>query len=86
MATRYISIPIEIEAIQFSVATLSDIIVFTECTNFQLSKKGNLYNCLITVNGLKLLVIEGNYVIKNQNGDIEIMTAEIFEKSYIKKE
>lgn len=86
MATKYISIPTEIEAIQFSVATLSDIIVFTECSNFQLSKKGNVYNCLITVNGLKLLVIEGNYVIKNQNGDIEIMTAEIFEKSYIKKE
>ena len=27
MATKYISIPVEIEAIQFSVATLFDIII-----------------------------------------------------------
>lgn len=86
MATKYISIPVEIEAIQFSVATLSDIIVFTECTNFQLTKKNGVYNCLITVNGVKLLLIEGNYVTKNSSGDINVVTAEVFEASYIKKE
>ena len=76
----------EIEAIQFSVATLSDIIIFTECTNFQLTKKNGVYNCLITVNGVKLLLIEGNYVTKNSSGDINVVTAEVFEASYIKKE
>lgn len=86
MATRYISIPVEIEAIQFSTATLSDIIIFTECTNFQLTKKNGVYNCLITVNGVKLLLIEGNYVTKNSSGDINVVTAEVFEASYIKKE
>lgn len=86
MATKYISIPVEIEAIQFSVATLSDIIIFTECTNFQLTKKNEVYNCLITVNGAKLLLIEGNYVTKNSSGDINVVTAEVFEASYIKKE
>ena len=86
MADKYISIPVEIEAIQFSIATLSDIIIFTECTNFQLSKKGGVYNCLITVDGVKLLLIEGNYVTKNSDGAIEVLTAEVFEKSYIKKE
>lgn len=86
MATKYISIPVEIEAIQFSVATLSDIIIFTECTNFQLTKKNGVYNCLITVNGVKLLLIEGNYVTKNSSGDINVVTAEVFEASYIKKE
>ena len=86
MATKYISIPVEIEAIQFSVATLSDIIIFTECTNFQLTKKNGVYNCLITVNGAKLLLIEGNYVTKNSSGDITVVTAEVFEASYIKKE
>ena len=86
MATKYISIPIEIEAIQFDITTLSDIIVFTQCSNFQLSKKSGVYNCLITVDGIKLLLIEGNYVTKNSSGDIEVITKEIFEKSYIKKE
>lgn len=86
MATKYISIPVEIEAIQFSTATLSDIIIFTECTNFQLTKKNGVYNCLITVNGVKLLLIEGNYVTKNSSGDINVVTAEVFEASYIKKE
>ena len=86
MATKYISIPVEIEAIQFSTATLSDIIIFTECTNFQLTKKNGVYNCLITVNGMKLLLIEGNYVTKNSSGDINVVTAEVFEASYIKKE
>ena len=86
MATKYISIPIEIEAIQFDITTLSDIIVFTQCSNFQLSKKSGVYNCLITVDGIKLLLIEGNYVTKNSSGDIEVITKEIFEKSYVKKE
>ena len=86
MADKYISIPVEIEALQFNVANLSELVIFTGCTNFQLSKKGNVYNCLITVNGMKLLVIESNYVIKNTSGDIEIMTADVFEKSYVKKE
>ena len=86
MATKYISIPVEIEAIQFSTATLSDIIIFTECTNFQLTKKNGVYNCLITVNGVKLLLIEGNYVTKNSSSDINVVTAEVFEASYIKKE
>lgn len=86
MATRYVSIPVEIEAIQFSVKTLSDIIIFTECSNFQLSKKSGVYNCLITVDGVKLLLIEGNYVTKNSSGDINVVTAEVFEASYIKKE
>ena len=86
MATKYVSIPVEIEAIQFDVTTLSDIIVFTECSNFQLSKKSGVYNCLITVDGVKLLLIEGNYVTKNSNGNISVVTAEVFESSYIKKE
>ena len=86
MATKYVSIPVEIEAIRFDVTTLSDIIVFTECSNFQLSKKSGVYNCLITVGGVKLLLIEGNYVTKNSSGNISVVTAEIFESSYIKKE
>ncbi len=86
MPTKYVSIPVEIEAIQFSIMTLSDIVVFTECSNFQLSKKNGIYNCLITVDGVKLLLIEGDYVTKNSDGDIAVVTAEVFEQSYIKKE
>lgn len=86
MADKYIAIPIEVEALQFNIANLSELVIFTKCSNFQLSQKGDVYNCLITVDGLKLLVIEGNYVVKDSGGNIKIMTAEIFEKSYIKKE
>ena len=86
MADKYISIPVEVEAIQFSIDTLSDIVLFTECTNFQLTKKNGIYNCLITVDGVKLLLIESNYVVKNSEGDISVVTQEVFDKSYIKKE
>lgn len=86
MADKYISIPVEVEAIQFSIDTLSDIVLFTECTNFQLSKKNGIYNCLITVDGIKLLLIESNYVVKNSEGAISVVTQEVFDKSYIKKE
>lgn len=87
MATKYISIPVEVEAIKFDITTLSEIIIFSECLNFQLSKKGNLYNCLISLGGgVKLLVIEGDYVVKDADRNISVVISEIFESSYIKKE
>ena len=86
MVDRYISIPYEVDALRFTVNSLSELVLFTECSNFELSKKGDLYNCLITIKGKKLLVIEGNYVIKEKDGNIILMTEDIFNKSYIKKE
>lgn len=86
MVDRYISIPYEVDALRFTVNSLSELVLFTECSNFELSKKGDLYNCLITIKGKKLLVIEGNYVIKEKDGNIVLMTEDIFNKSYIKKE
>ena len=83
----YISIPVEIEAIQFGSDTLGQIPTFTRCTNFQFSVKSGLYNCLVTVNGgEKLLVIEKDYILKSKEGIISIMKPVDFEKSYIKKE
>lgn len=85
MADRYISIPVEVEALQFKFAGLSDLIGFTGSSDFQVAKKGDVYNCLIAINGLKLLVIEGDYVVKKADGGIEIMTAADFAKKYVRK-
>ena len=83
----YISIPVEIEAIQFTPATLGLIPTFTGSTSFQFSVKEGKYQCLITVNnGVKLLVIEDDYIIKDKNGNISIMKPDVFEKTYILKE
>ena len=86
MADKYISIPIEVEAVQFNIDNVSDVVIFSGCSNFQITKKGNMYNCLITVDGIKLLVIEGNYIVKDKDGKISVITEDIFNKTYIKKE
>lgn len=86
MINKYISIPVEVEAVQFKIEDVSDVVVLSRCSNFQITKKGDIYNCLITVDGIKLLVIEGNYVIRNKEGKISVVTEDIFNKTYIKKE
>lgn len=86
MINKYISIPIEVEAVQFKIENVSEVVILSGCSNFQIMKKGDIYNCLITVDGVKLLVIEGNYVIKNKDGKISVLTEDIFNKNYIKKE
>lgn len=86
MINKYISIPVEVEAVQFKIENVSEVVILSGCSNFQIMKKGDIYNCLITVDGVKLLVIEGNYVIKNKDGKISVLTEDIFDKTYIKKE
>ena len=86
MINKYISIPVEIEAVQFNIENVSEVVILSGCSNFQITKKGDIYNCLITVDGIKLLVIEGNYVIKDRDGKISVVTEDIFDKTYIKKE
>ena len=83
----YISIPEEIEAIQFSPLTLGEIPAFTKCMNFSFTVKGGKYNCLVTVNGgEKLLIIEDDFIIRDKSGIISIMKPDDFNKEYIKKE
>lgn len=86
MSNKYITIPIEVEALQFKKDNLSELVMFIECSNFELSKKGESFNCLITINGAKLLVIEGNFVVKKSDKTISVMTEDVFNKNYIKKE
>lgn len=84
---KYISIPVEIDAVQFSIATLSELVIFSGCDNFQLSSKDGVYQCLLTVNnGQKLLVVTDDYVIKDTNGRISVMKPDVFNQSYIAKE
>ena len=85
MSDRYITIPVEVDALQFRKDNLSELVMFTECSNFELSKKGELFNCLITIDGTKYLVIEGNFVVKKDKS-ISVLTEDVFNKNYIKKE
>ena len=86
MINKYISIPIEVEAVQFKIENVSEVVILSGCSNFQIMKKGDIYNCLITVDGVKLLVIEGNYIIKDKDRKISVLTEDVFNKNYIKKE
>lgn len=86
MVETYISVPIEVQAMQFNANNVTELVEFTKCTAFQLVIKNNVYNCTITVNGVKLLVLETNFVIKNTDGSIQILSQEIFNNKYIKKE
>ena len=52
MADKYISIPIEVEAVQFKIENVSEVVILSGCSNFQIMKKGDVYNCLITVGGV----------------------------------
>lgn len=86
MVGKYLAVPEEVEAIQFSTSVLSEIVAFTECTNFELSRKGDAYQLLLTINGTKYLVIETNYIVKKANGDFKIYPKSEFDSLYIIKE
>ena len=86
MSDKYITIPTEVEAKKIKKDNHSELVMFTECSNFEFSKKGELFNCLITINGAKLLVIEGSFVVKKSDKTILVMTEDVFNKNYIKKE
>ena len=86
MINTYITIPIEVEAMQYNRDNLNDLIKFTGCSNISIIIKNGKFNCMVTLNEIKLLIIEDDYVVKNADGSINILSQDNFEKLYIKKE
>lgn len=86
MVNKYLTIPEEVEAIQFNVGSLSEIVMFTECDNFELSKKSDKYQLLLTISGVKYLIIETNYIVKRNDGSFAVYPQTDFKSLFIIKE
>lgn len=82
---RYESIPHEVEALQFNAMTIAQIPDFVGCTNMQLTIKDGAFNALITVGGIKMLVIQNDYIVKDGQ-EVLILKQKEFETSYRKVE
>ena len=86
MIETYITIPTEVEALKFSLMSLMELVTFTKCTDFKVSMKNGKANCLVTIDGATLLIVEGSYIVKDSNGTIRVFAEDIFNETYIKKE
>lgn len=86
MINTYITIPIEVEAMQYNRDNLNDLIKFTKCSNVNVTIRNGKFNCTATLNEIKFLIIEDDYVVKNADGSINILSQDNFEKLYLKKE
>ena len=82
---KYRKKPVEIEAIQFKRDCFEDINEFAEgnATNFRTEKciNGRSYCEIKTLEGL-MTATEGDYIIKDVNGEVYPCKPDIFEKTY----
>lgn len=81
MAQKYIQIPKEVEALQFTTENISQMYSFTNCNNLQILFKNGIVNGLIIIDGVKLLIVQGDYLVKSKS-DILVIKQEEFETNY----
>lgn len=81
MSKRYETIPHEVEALQLSFMTLGEVSSFTGASNYTMALKNGVINLIITVNGVKMLVIQDDYIVKD-GGEILIVKKKDFEANY----
>ena len=82
---RYETIPHEVDAMQLSFMTLGEISSFTGCSNYTMSVRNGVINVIITVNNVKMLVVQDDYIVKDA-GEILIVKKKDFEQNYRKIE
>lgn len=85
MSNKYETIPHEVEAIQLSFMTMGAIVELTKATNYNVTIKNGTVNMIITVNNVKMLAIETDYVVKDGD-EILIVKKKDFEQNYRKVE
>lgn len=87
---KYVSIPKEIEAVQFTGNNLNEIIMYLDVSEISIRlerRPDAVASCIITTKlGVKLVALQGDYITKDNVGNISIIKSDIFEKDYIKKE
>ncbi len=83
---KYISIPEEVDAIQLSLTTaLSELPQYATTSNLTLRKDGTV-QCVITAGNVQRLVLEGDYIVKDSEGNVTVMKPEKFSLKYVAKE
>lgn len=83
---KYVSIPVEIEAIQFLNNNFNELISFTGVENIQMEFKDGRWSCTINTPLARLVVMEKDYIIKSETNMLSVLKPDIFEKSYTAKE
>lgn len=85
MANRYRKRPVEVEAIQYSLATRDEIIAWSDCGHTQIGDFGEEYETeslrIRTLEGVMLLKI-GSWLIKGVEGEFYPCADSIFRATY----
>lgn len=82
---RYETIPHEVDAMQFTMATMGLIPEFTGSTSFNIFLKDGVFNAYVVIGGVKMLIIQNDYIVKD-NGSVLVLKQKEFETSYRKIE
>lgn len=82
---RYETVPHEVEAIQLTLMTLGDVVALTGATGYNVTLKNGTLNLIITVNNVKMLVIQDDWIVKDDD-EILIVKKRDFEANYRKLE
>lgn len=81
---KYITIPVEVDALQFSKSTMGDIQDFVNENCTFTAQKGK-FTCEFRSGIALVRVQEGDYIVKDAKGGITIEKSGIFETKYVKK-
>lgn len=88
---KYISVPYEVEALQFCKATMGDIEDFTNSEWCYFKKNKKTLTCELRVGSVQLVLLDGDWLVKrtekqgDESGGISVMKPTEFEKAYVKK-
>lgn len=80
---KYQSIPVTIDAIQFT-GNVDEVIKFTNVDNIEVAFKEGRWSCIINTPLVRLVVLENDYIIKSEINELSVVKQDIFEKTYKK--
>lgn len=85
---RYVSVPVEVDVLQFLSSTINDIPVFTNCESYKVTYNTGRYGCLITIKGVTMQVMETDYLVKEVQTPqiVSVVKQSDFESKYKLKE
>ena len=89
MLRRYVSRPVEIEAVRFTPATRDYIIELTGCRHQASDEDGCIYetaNLFISTLEGEMMASPGDYIIRGLEGEFYPCKPSIFEKKYLPRE
>lgn len=82
----YERIPEEVDAIQFTGMNATELVTLTNCTSLSVKFFNKKWSCSLNVNNQSLVVVENDYVVKQEDGSVYIEKPDAFEKKFRLKE